>query len=221
LVSVSKASNFGNSYIGMFAKSGEQITLIGAGSSPKFESALASLGTTLVRATFANSNLAGIYCALNSNGIVASAQLEPSERKILKKLGMNFYACKDKKSSMGNNLCANDKGAIANPYIHRVEIAKISECLGVEVAQMMVAGFETVGMACVATNKGFVAHNSCTEEGLRGIESVLKVKGLNATVNMGTAHVGLGLLATSKGCVVGDLTSGFEISRVQEGLDLI
>ncbi len=216
-----RATNYGNSYIGMFAKTGENITLIGAGCSPKFEPALFALGTKIVRATFANSNLAGIYCSLNSNGIVASSQLEQNERKLLKKLGLNFYACKDRKSSMGNNVCCNDRGAIANPHIAKKEIAKISECLGVEVHQMLIAGFETVGMACVATNKGFVAHNNCSEEELEGIESVLKVNGVNATVNMGTAHVGLGLLATSKGMVVGEITSGFELARVQQGLDLV
>jgi len=53
------------------------------------------------------------------------------------------------------------------------------------------------------------------------LESLFNCKGLNCTVNGGTALVGAGVCANSNGALVGMSSSGFELARVSQALDLV
>lgn len=210
----------GNSHIGLFAKASEDFALIPQGSHKKFEAAAHALGCKIERATIAGSNLLGLFCALNSSGIVLPSFTEEHEKHFFKKLGLNVLALPPQFCAVGNNVCANDRGAIVNLEMPHTLVKKISDCLGVEAAHASIAGHSTVGSACIATNKGFAAHNRIKEGELEHIKSVLKVGGSNATVNMGSPFVGLGVVANSRGCMLGEATSGFEGSRIMNALEL-
>ena len=217
-----RTSDYGNPFVGISVVCGERFSLLGIPCSPKLEAACSSaLGVEVKRAAIDGSGLLGIFCAMNSNGIVIPASASKGERAVLKKLGLNVYAIKGRFSACGNNVAVNDKGAIANPNLPRAEVKEIAECLGVEVVQMRIAGYETVGAMCIATNKGFLAHAKASDEEFAALEGALKVRGSAGTLNTGIPFVRLCGFANSKGYVVGESTTGFEMGRLDEGLAFI
>ena len=215
---VLKASNFGNPYIGLFARASEKLVAADISSSPKFISALEGLGVPVVKTTFGGSGLAGIFLAMNSNGAVVPSFCSDDEASVFKKLGMNVFKIGGQFSAVGNNLAANDHGAVANPEMPRPVIKKISDCLGVEAVPIRVAGFTTTGSCVCATNKGFMAHNRATEQELKELHSILGVEGANCSLNLGVPFVTLCAVANSHGVFVGEATTGFELGRCSSAL---
>jgi translation initiation factor 6 len=221
-MAVSKSDHYGNPFIGIYARASDSYLLAAVNSPPKFVRSLDALGVPPLYTTISNSFLIGLYCAGNNAGLIVCEGFSERERKAIKSAypDVRLHVCKDKLNAIGNNLVANSHGGIANPGISNAEIKKISDTLGVEVVKMEIAGFHTVGACCAATDKGFVAYNRISEDEMNELESVLHVKGENCTVNTGTPFVPLGILANSKGLVIGSATSGFELSKIMGGLDI-
>jgi translation initiation factor 6 len=216
-----KTSNFGNPHIGLFAKASDKLVVADLTAAPKLLSALSALGAPVVKASFGGSGLAGIYLAINSNGAIVPSLCEKTEIAHLRSHGLNVLSLAGEFCAAGNNVCANDFGAVINPQIPRELARKISDCLGVEAVGRRVAGYLTAGSAIVATNKGFLAHNRCTEEELKELGAILGVQGINGTLNTGVASVGLGMVANSRAAVFGEACTGFEIGRAVQGIGLI
>jgi translation initiation factor 6 len=213
------ASDFGNPFIGLYCACNDKLALLGPSVSPKFEDACKkALGVEVHQATVSGSNLLGLFCTMNSNGIIVPEQVEKQELKHFKELGLEVHVLRGRLNACGNLIAANDKGAVAHPLIEKADLGKISDCLGVEVVPIAIAGYATTGACCIATNKGFAAHNRASEEELQLLESALKVKGTIATANMGVSFLRPCVVANSHGYVAGAKTSGFETSRLDEGL---
>ena len=217
----SKESNFGNPHIGMFARASEKLAAVDVSASPKLILSLANLGVPIMKTTFGGSGLAGIYLAMNSNGAVVPSFCTRDEVDALKSWGLNVCRISGEFSAAGNNLAVNDFGCVANPEIGRKEISKISDCLGVEVVQRRVAGYLTAGSCVLATNRGFAAHNRCTEEELKELGAILKVQGANCTLNAGVAFVTLGCVANSRSAIFGESSTGFEVGRAADALGMV
>lgn len=219
-MSITKTANFGNPHIGLFARASDRFALADISSSPKFLLALQQLGVPVVRVTFGGSGLAGIFSAMNSNGIMVPPSCSREEISEFRRLGLNVASVSGQFSAAGNNIAANDFCAIANPEMPAAEAKRISDCLGVEVVRRRVAGYVTAGSCVLATNKGFAAHNRAGEEELKELQEILRVPGQNCTVNGGVAFVPIGAAANSKGCLVGEASTGFEAGRVAGALGL-
>jgi translation initiation factor 6 len=140
---------------------------------------------------------------------------------VFKEKGMNVAVMTGAFSASGNNIAANDFGAVANPLLPKKELKKISDCLGVEAVPMGVAGYFTSGSAVLATNKGFAAHNRASAEELKELQSILRVPGQNCTLNTGVAFVSLCAIANSHGAIFGEESTGFEVGRAAEALGLV
>ena len=84
--------------------------------------------------------------------------------------------------------------------------------------QTTIGGSDLIGSLCVASNKGFIVSPSVTKKEFKIIEKALKVKGTSATANYGDKFVGNSVIANSKAVIVGSLTSGHELNRIDEGL---
>ena len=217
-----RTSDHGNQFIGIYGACNDRLLLLGTSCSPKVEAAAtAALNLEVRRVSVDGSVLLGLYCALNSNGLGVPASVGKAELSHFKGLGLDIHLFNGNLGACGNNVLANDKGAVANPRLSKAEVGRISECLGVEVVQMSIAGYNTVGAACIATNKGFLVHTRASEDELRELESALRVRGSIGTLNMGFPFPGLCALANSYGYVVGDGTSGFEMGRLDEGLGFL
>jgi len=219
-MSVLKASNFGNPYIGLFAKASDKFVAADISSSPKLLASLESLGVAVHKASFGGSGLAGIFLCMNSNGAILPSFCSKEEIAFFKNQGLNVEVLSGQFSAVGNNLAANDFGAVANPEITRGQLKKISDCLGVETVPIRIAGYATTGSCVAATNKGFAAHNRASEQELKELQGILRVKGQNCTLNTGVPFISLCLVANSKGALAGEATTGFELGRTAESLEL-
>lgn len=212
----------GNPWIGMFIKTTDDITMLPFDSMNKLDRKIEdNLKTKIVKTTVANSNLIGIYTAINSNGIILPNLSTEKEIQEFKKNGFNVYVSQEKNNAHGNNIAVNDKAGIINPNVSAIERRKIGEALDVELVPMNIAGFNTVGSSCVATNKGFLVHYAANEKEMDEIGSILGVKGHKGTVNMGVGFVSLGVIVNKNNYIAGEKTTAYEMGRIEEALDLI
>jgi translation initiation factor 6 len=212
----------GNSFLGIFAKTNDCVTLLPKNSHERFKKICSDvLKTEVVATSIANSDLMGILSAMNSSGVVLPYTAYKTELRELGEAGLNAAVVGDKRTALGNNLLVNDNACVANPALSSKSIKEIEDCLGVEVVRGTIAGHKTVGVMAVVTNKGIFTKTNVSDEELSSLESIFKVKGAVGTANMGVPFVGLCMIANSNGFVVGETTSGFELSRIDEAFGFV
>jgi len=222
---IKKITVYGNPFIGIYAKTNDKITLTGKSVVGIFEKNKDAIKTRVIETSIANSDLIGIYSAMNNKGVILPFIIwdkEISEIKEIKKLGINVSTIETKLTAIGNNIAANDNACIINPRIKEKKIIKnISETLDVEVIPFKVANFLTVGATTLVTNKGFITHPNASYDEIKEMESIFKVKGGVGTANKGVPFIPLSIIANSNGFLAGELTTGYELGRISESLDLI
>ena len=215
---MSKASVYGNPFIGIFSRTNDNVTVVGNGVSDKFLKHIDVLRTEIIKVPMSNCDLIGIYSVMNNNGIIFSPVLEEKE---MKRFQIKTGILDTKFNAVGNNIVANDNGAIVNPDMEDREVKKIKDVLDVEIVKSTIAGYKTVGSVVLATNKGFVANPKTTPEELEMMSSLFRVSGGLGTANTGVPFVGISILANSKGFVIGEKTTGFESHRINDCLGFI
>lgn len=210
----------GNPNIAVFAAASESLALIAADASPEFVRTVEeALGVESVLLSVGGSFVVGSLTAMNSNGIVVSGLAADDEvARIPGKVPV--YRLDDRLNAAGNNILANDNGAIVSPEYPESAVRAIGEALGVEAVSSSIAGISTVGSVCTVTNKGCACHMDASDEEVALIKDVLKVEAVRTTVNHGVRAVGAGILANSKGAVVGDESTPIELGRVEDALVL-
>ncbi len=220
---MNKTVYFGNPWIGMFIKANDTVSILPIDSMSKLDDIVKeNLKTDItIKTTIGDSNLLGVYLAMNSNGIILPNIIRDEEIKEIRKTGMNIYVSKEQQNAHGNNITINDKGGIINPHIRTEERKAIGDVLGVELVPMMIAEYSTVGSCSIATNKGFLSHYKTSEQEMKELEDALKVKGSRGTVNMGTGFLSYGVVVNKNGYVAGENTTAFELGRIEEALDMI
>lgn len=213
----------GNPFLGLFARACDKVALIPKSSLPKFEEGAKALGAAkIIRTSVDGSPYLGLFIAMNNNGAAVPKMTTPQEVAEIKGSGLDVCMLDDTKfCAIGNNVACNSHGALFNPDMPNDDIRKIADCLGVPYEKIPIAGYRCPGMACVATDKGWVAHNRINEEEAAMLESLFKCKGSNASVNSGTALVGAGVCATTSGAMIGERSSGFEVARISQALDIV
>jgi translation initiation factor 6 len=210
-----KVSIHKNPFIGLYFKASERYLL-----SPRtmdqaiVENFCKTLQVEPISVLINQSNLMGVFAAMNSNGCILPEFSEMPEEKALKEKGLNIM--KIKHYSPGNNILCNDKAVLINPHIHKTTCKEIGDTLGVEVLQYQIAKTNPIGLVNFVTNTGLLANNNAKQEEVAKFKGFFKVKNAgNATANLGS-HVGISIVANSKGAMVGDLTSGIEMQKIYE-----
>ena len=210
----------GTSNIGVYTAVNESFAFIAGDAAPEFvkdvEEAL-QVKTQLM--TVAGSFVIGSLVVMNSNGAVVSGLADPREVEIISAC-LPCTPIDDPLNAAGNNILANDSGAIVNPEYTDEMVKVISEALGVECVRASIAGINTVGSICRATNIGCVCHADASDDDMDLIQDVLKVEPIRTTVNHGVRMLGAGILANSKGALIGDDTTPIEMGKIEEGLAL-
>ncbi|MDD5022610.1 MAG: translation initiation factor IF-6 [Candidatus ainarchaeum sp.] len=215
-----KTSYHGNDWIGMFVRANNEFTLVPIDSTNKFTDAFEeNLKTRCIKTSMGGTDILGSYIAMNSNGIILPNIAFPEEiEKIKKETGLNVYVNKSIHNSNGSNIVVNDKGGIINPRIDKKDRKVIEEVLQIELHEMEISGYFTVGSNVIANNKGFIANFKISEEEMEKMGEIFKVKGMKGTINMGTGFVSIGVVANDNGYVVGNMSTSYEMGRVEESL---
>jgi translation initiation factor 6 len=216
----------GDPNIGLFMKASDKLLFAGPQMEDKsLVQAAEALGVKAVRTGVANSELVGIFCAMNSNGVLLPNIALDSEvaaiRKAVKSSGMNVEVVDSDFTAIGNVILCNDRGAVLSRVLTKKDMGVVQDCLGVECDYETVAGLESVGSCGIATNRGCILHRDASEEELDTIQDILKVETDIGTANFGSPFVGSCAIANGNGVVAGVTTTGFEVSRIMEALKLV
>jgi translation initiation factor 6 len=216
----------GDVNIGLLARTSDKFCLVGNFVMDKSVKKMEEyLGVDVVKTTIANTDLIGIFCAMNSNGIILPNIANRREldffAKLKKEFGVNVTILPSKFTAIGNLVAANDNGAIISNVFSKVSKKKIEDCLDVEADYSSVAKQIVVGSLSVVTNKGCLLHRDADENEMKKIEDILKVKADIGTANFGSPFVGSCVTANSNGAIVGEQTTGPEVVRLAETLDLL
>ena len=209
----------GNPLIGLYVKVSEDYAVVGINNKSLIEAIEAKLDVEVIVTKIAGSELVGAMMALNSNGAVVSNQILSGELRELEEK-LEVLVVDTPMTCFGNNLLVNDRGGIANPEMDSSIVKSVAEFMDIELVKGTVGGIKTVGMAAVVTNKGGLANPNINEWEAKKLEDVAGVEILTGTVNFGMDMVGAGLIANSKGYLVGRDTTGFELGIVEEALFL-
>jgi translation initiation factor 6 len=134
---------------------------------------------------------------------------------------MNVLFIEDKINAVGNDILVNDKAALVHLDFDKETVKHIGDALDVEVVRGQIGGIKTVGSAAVVTNKGMVVHPETQEEEEEFLKELFGVPVYLSTANYGSRMVGAGVVANSKGAVVGENCSNVEVDRIENALDLI
>jgi translation initiation factor 6 len=220
-VPVNRASIAGSPYLGVYLRVSDR----GVVAPPSLPEALGReierlFGAPVVRTTVLDSELIGSLLALNSWGAVVAEELGTREREHLASLAP-VTVVRALQNALGNNVLANDFGALVHPSLSESAAVRIGEALRVRVTRGTVAGLGTVGMAAVATNKGVVVHPRATEAEARVLRDTLQVPVHRSTANFGVPIVGACVTANSRGLLAGSLTTPVEFVHLQEGFQIL
>jgi translation initiation factor 6 len=134
---------------------------------------------------------------------------------------LDLYIISDKYNASGNDILVNDYGCLVHPDISDKSMKKISDTFDVPAYKGTIAGLKTVGMAAFVTNKGLLCHPKVSEKEKKLLEKIFNVPVMIGTVNHGSPVIGSGIVANSKGAIIGNLTTGIEMGRIEEALGFI
>lgn len=210
----------GNPNIGVFAVANEDLAFVAHDAADEFVDGIANtLKVEVVRTTVADSFVVGSLVAMNSNGAIVSGLAGERELEVIReKIPVALLG--DKLNAAGNNILVNDFGAIVNPEMDKASLKAVEDVLGVECVKATVADINTVGSVCRVTNKGAAVGPDATEEDMKLIKEVLKVEAMRTTLNHGCRFISPGVLANSKGALVGDMTTPIEMGKLEDALVL-
>ncbi len=212
----------GNPHIGVYSRANNKIAFAPQFLSLKGKKLIEKiLGVKVIELSIGRSGIIGALIAMNSNGIVVADFIEEHELEVIKKnFKGDILIIGDRFNAAGNNILVNDYGAIIHPMISDETAEEIGKVLDVRIKKSTIAGLNTTGMAAVATNNGVLCHPKIDEDEKKMIEEIMGVEVLTGTVNHGIPYVGAGIIANDKGSIVGKNTTGIEMGRVEEALNL-
>ena len=210
-----------NPNIGVFCRANDNILFTRKGLLKKIKKRIIqALDVELVELTIADATIIGSLLTINSKGAIVTDFIDSKNLKIIKDHGFEVYVIEDVINAAGNDILVNDNGALVHPDLNDETLKNIEELLKVPVFRGTIGSLKTVGMTAVATNKGVLCHPKATEDELNHLRKVFKVDVMIGTVNHGAPTIGSGLVANTKGAVVGSLTTGIEMGRIDEALKL-
>ncbi len=179
------------------------------------------LKAKVVELCIADSSIIGSLLMMNSHGVVVTEFADEATQRLIAGQRLKVFPIKDVINAAGNDILANDHGALVHPDLKAATVKKIGETLGVPVHKGTIAQLGTVGMAAVVTNKGCLCHPKVTTEEKQLMEKVFEVEVMIGTVNHGFPMIGSGLVANSQGAIIGNMTTGIEMGRIEEALGFL
>jgi translation initiation factor 6 len=217
-----RADVYGSPNIGVYCHSNETTAILPPGMTKrKAESFRQCLGVRSCVTNIGGCALLGVLVASNSNGIVLPHIIQDHELNAIREgLEVRVTVAQERWTALGNLVLANDNGAVIHPGASESLAKTVAETLDVDIVTATIGGLPYVGSLAVATNKGVLAYHAMTDRERVIIENALKVPVEPGTINAGVSFIRAGLLANTKGAVVGPLTSGPELMAITRTLGI-
>src|SRR3989338_404501 len=211
-----------NPNVGLYGFATDEYCLLGLDVPEKYARHIeGALHVPVHRMNVCGTSLLGVFCAGNNNCLLIPNIVFKSELRKLEHLKIKNRIIETEHTALGNNILANDFGCIASGDFTASARQKISNALCVEVEAGTIAKYKTVGSFAVANNKGCIAHLESSRLEIRKIEKLLAVKCTPTTINFGSPYLKSGIIANSKGFVIGDDTGPVEINEVDRAFGFL
>jgi translation initiation factor 6 len=205
-------------FIGVFCVVTDKHTLIPTGIEEKERKGLDDLfQTEVIETSLAGSGLLGVLCIGNSKGYCVSNIVEEKELTQLQEQGLKVKQLSSV-DAVGNLVEVNDSLGLCSAAIPKKTKIEIEKTLGISLHHTLIAGSDIVGSAMVLTNNGFLVHPNTSDAEAAFIEKTTGLEGEGTTANQGDHFIGNSIIANSNGAMVGTLTTGHELLRIDEGL---
>ncbi len=207
----------GNPYLGMFASCSDRLLVLPPGIPESRKRAIANtLEVDTVTTTVAETELVGMFMAMNSNGAVLPQDATDNEIEALESADIRVSRLDSRFNAFGNLILANDEGAVVDSMYTDHEEELISRVLDVDVVEGCVNGLAIVGSLACANSLGVLASPKVEEEEVKLIKDTLKVEVGRGTANFGVEYVGTCILANSNGVAAGQPTTGIEMGKIEQ-----
>jgi translation initiation factor 6 len=207
----------GSIYTGLFGITNDKICFLPSSVDEKSEKIVAStLDVKVIRASIYTSPLLAVFAKMNNKyaylpNFASAKEIEIIEKDIKVKV-------LDTEQTIGNLIELNDTSAIVSKTLAQKTIKEL-EKTGLSVLQMNIGKTEITGSSIVTTNNGFLVNPYVTKEEVLKLQEILKLKGGSSTANTGDYLVRNSILANTKGMVLGEQTTPFEINKIEEALE--
>jgi translation initiation factor 6 len=212
----------GNPNLGVYAQATEDYLFISDQATKKeVAQFVEALEVEPVRLTVGGTHLVGSLLTATRRGILVSDILTVREEALLADTGLEVATLSHTLNAAGNMVLANDNGALVGIEYPEPVRRLIADVLKVETTVSPVAGLVTVGMAGATNARGALVHPKATPEERETIRRALRVEVMPGTINHGTALIGAGLVANTRGAAIGTATTGIEIGRIDEALGFL
>ncbi|MEB3806716.1 MAG: translation initiation factor IF-6 [Desulfurococcales archaeon] len=212
----------GNSNVGVYMFATDAYVLAPAGLDKEDKDIITEvLGVEPIETTIAGTRLIGVLASGNDKGLLVASSVSDEELRLLRRSlgdGVVVETLPSRNNAVGNLLVANSRAALVYPGLEKEALKTIQDVLDVEVFQRAIAGVSTVGSIIALNNRGGLVHPDATDEEIKFLSEVFGVPFITGTVNFGVAFVRTGLVANSRGAIVGEETSGPELARIQMAL---
>lgn len=213
---IEKAKVKGSPYLGVFASATEEVCLVPENIEKKEKKKIEEiLEVEAVKTSIASSSILGVLVKGIGKKFLVPEIVEEKELEELKAKGIEARELKGN-LALGNLIAANEKNALLSTLIGEKERKEIERFWNVKTFKTDIGETDLVGSSVVLTKKGFIVNPKIKEKELKEIEKALELKGVPTTANYGDHYPGNSVLANSKGVLVGEQTSSFEILRIDE-----
>lgn len=214
------ADVFGSPNIGVYCFANENVAIVPPGlTQRKIEQFAETLGVHVCNTTIGGSTLVGALVTGNSNAVLVPHTVRDYELNRIKEFS-RVAVVDSKWTALGNLVLANDTGAVIHPKAAEEIVRAVNDELGVQPVFGTVGSLPFVGALAVATNKGAMLSPNTLSEEREVVKAALHVEVELSSTNGGVSFVKSGILANSRGAVVGPLTRGAELMQISRTLGL-
>jgi translation initiation factor 6 len=210
------ADVFGSPNIGVYCFANENIAIVPPGlTKRKLGQFAETLGVPVCSTTVGGSTLVGALVTGNSNAVLVPHTTRDYELARIKDLA-RVVVVNSKWTALGNVVLVNDRGAVIHPEASKEIVGAVNDELRVKAVFGTLGSMPFVG----ATNKGAMLSPNTLDEERGVVKAALQVDAELSSTNGGVSFVKSGILANSKGAVVGPLTRGAELMQISRTLGL-
>ncbi len=211
-----------NPNLGVFCRCNNDVVFVRKGLTKKTLRKISEvLDVKLVEMNIVDATIIGSLMVFNSKGAIITDFADKRALDTVVDNGLDLCVVSDKFNAVGNDILVNDSGCMVHPDFSNKTIDAIKDVLGVPVVRGSIGTLKNVGMAAAVTNKGLLCHPKVTDDEKKMLEKVFDVPVMIGTVNHGSPVIGSGLVANSKGAIIGNQTTGIEMGRIEEALGFI